>query len=113
MRKLNDAQVEEVKKMLAEKRYTQAAIAKKFKVSETTIYKISANLYVVKNPKKKFKPEPRTSPPNPSVRKLTFADAQEIRKRNTNGTPKKQLSREFGVSEATIKAIIDGRRYTK
>jgi hypothetical protein len=47
----------------------------------------------------------------PPVRKLDFAKAQEIRKLEEQGETITSLSRLFGVSRPTVRAVLNGRLY--
>lgn len=46
-----------------------------------------------------------------SIRKLTLAQAEEVRRRNAAGESQKSLGREFGVSHVAIRQILIGMTY--
>lgn len=56
-----------------------------------------------------------TSQPGPpqwgAERRLTMAQAREIRRRNAAGESQRQLAREFPVSQQAISDIINGKTY--
>jgi hypothetical protein len=48
---------------------------------------------------------------NPGA-KLTAAQAGEIRAKRAEGIPQRKLARDYGVSEATVSLIVNGKRWT-
>jgi hypothetical protein len=47
----------------------------------------------------------------PGPRKLTFDQAEEIRRRRREGATRPELAREYGVSIGTIDGVLAGRVY--